>query len=140
MSETKQLTWSEFVQQFKPRRNHLSPNPEEYMFETFGAELEFVADFEEIFVWTYVDHGEFSVTIEGMQVKNRVGYFVTEQPWTEGTSYEIDMDDVPESCSGCGEDETPDGETLMVSYGCDIRKQYCLNCCNCPEHKDTEWY
>jgi hypothetical protein len=140
MDNAKRLTWPEFLEQFRPTRNELSNESDQLMYETYGAELEFVMNADPNHVWTYVDSGEYAVTVEGRQIANRVGYFITELPWVEGTSYEVDLDEVPESCSGCGEEETPDGETLMVSYGCDSRKEYCMNCCNCADHRGTEWY
>lgn len=140
MENSKSLTWPEFLEQFKPLRNELSADPGQLMYETFGAELEFVSNADPHRVWTYVDSGEYSVIVEGLQFSNRVAFYITEVPWVDGFSYEVGLEEEPETCSACGEDETPDGETLMVSYGCSWRKGYCMNCCNCEHHKGTEWY
>ena len=55
------------------------------MFETFGEELGFVlrvADKQPNHVWTLVDDDEGEpVIIHGYHIVNRIGYFITEEPW-----------------------------------------------------------
>lgn len=61
------------------------------LFETFGAELNFVRNQPENRVWTLVDDDEGNPTIvSGFHLVNRIGYFVTEEPWTEECTVALD--------------------------------------------------
>jgi len=76
------MTLDEFdellIDQGKVRKNHLDDNASYggYMFETFGAELEYVKAQPEEIVLTLVDCDDESEVIEGYHWVNRVGYFV----------------------------------------------------------------
>jgi hypothetical protein len=142
MSEQLELsmTWSEFVDFFKPETNKFSKDPDQQMYETYGEELEHVQRFDPHYVWTYLDTDGGSVTVEGFHYVNRIGYFITEKPWLDGVSYEIDLQVDSELCADCGEAETPDGEIIMEVFKCDAQQEYCLNCCRCPEHEGEPWY
>ena len=60
----------------------------ERMFETFGPELEFVRSCPENKVWTLMDDDEGNVVVTtGFHVVNRIGYYVTEKPWTEEITF-----------------------------------------------------
>ena len=52
------------------------------LFETYGVELNFVRSQPENKVWTLLDSG---VIVSGMRTVDRLGYLVTEEPWTEET-------------------------------------------------------
>ena len=134
------LTWSEFVNQFRPERNKSSKDPDQQMYETYGEEGEWVARFDPHYVWTYLQTDEGSVTVEGYHYVNRLGYFITEVPWIDSTSYEVDLQIDPQCCADCGEAETLDGEMVMEVFACDQMHEYCLNCCGCEDHKGEKWY
>jgi hypothetical protein len=135
------LTWNEWVEQFRPMHNKFSKDPDNLMFETFGEEVAFVTKFaDQNKVWTYLDTDGGSVTVEGMHYVNRIGYYVTEVPYVEDDSYEVDLEMYPECCEDCGEAETTDGELIMSVFKCDAQQEYCLNCCRCPEHVGEPWY
>lgn len=63
------------------------------MFETFGEELEFVRQQPDEHVWTWIDgeQGDGSYIISGAHFVNRIGYFVTEKPWTEFMEIQVDI-------------------------------------------------
>jgi hypothetical protein len=134
------LTWSEFVEQFKPEPNKFSNDPDQQMFETYGEELEFVMKAKPNNIWTYLNTDGGTVTVEGFHYVNRIGYFITEVPWIDSTSYEIDLEMSPECCEACGEAETLDGELIMDVFRCDKQNGYCLNCCGCEDHTGEAWY
>lgn len=134
------LTWDEFVAQFNPETNKFSKDPDNKMYETYGEEVEWVARMDPHYIWTYLDTDGGSVTVEGMHYVNRIGYYITEVPWEDGTSYEVDLEMYPECCADCGEAETKDGELIMDVYKCPDQQEFCLNCCGCEDHKDGEWY
>lgn len=118
------MTWSEFVDFFKPIRNIFSNDQDSNMFETYGRELDYVNAQDVHYVWTYVDVDFGSVTVEGFHYVNRIGYFVTEVPWIDGTSYEIDLQ--MNLCDNCGE------QLALKEYDCD---GLCVDCCGHTEEE-----
>ena len=115
------LTWEEFVEQYKPEHNKFSKDTDQFMYETYGEELEHVQRFDEHYVWTYVDSDGGSLTIEGFHYVNRIGYFITEVPWEDGTSYEVDLQvDVCDNCDGpFGDFQHDDGLCDDCCKGCE---------------------
>ena len=81
--------WSAFAEKFKPIKNHISKYDNgSLMFETFGAEFEYVKEQDFRHVWTWVDGDMSSLLVPGVAYVNRLGYYVTEVPW------ENDLDSV----------------------------------------------
>lgn len=73
---------------FRPIPNHFRPGQE--MFETFGPELGFVESQPDNRVWTLMDDDDGNpVVTTGYHVVNRIGYYVTEVPWTEEITFPI---------------------------------------------------
>lgn len=140
MTKQVSLTWSEFVEQFQPIRNVFSNDEDQQMFETYGAEVDFVNNVPIDRVWTYLEVEGGTVTTNGFHYVNRLGYFITTVPAEEDTEYEIDLEMWTEACRDCGEAETLDGEIIMDNYKCDAQQEYCLNCCGCDDHKGEKWY
>lgn len=134
------LTWSEFVDQYKPIKNSFSKDPDQVMFETYGEEVEFVTKADNKHIWTYLDTDGGSVTTEGYHYVNRIGYYITEVPWEDNTDYEVDLEMYLPHCDDCGREETLDGEIVMEVFACDQMHEYCLNCCGCEDHKGEKWY
>lgn len=61
------------------------------MFETYGEEFNFVAKQPENNIWTLINgEGSKCYLIPGFWSVNRLGYFVTEEPWTDN-SIEFEM-------------------------------------------------
>lgn len=95
MSQTSnplQLTEDEFYSKFTMVKNHLDEDAclDGCMFETYGAELEYIASLAETkTVWTFTegDKGMFFQT--GAHWVNRQGYFVTTEPYTEECIVEL---------------------------------------------------
>jgi len=99
------LTWKEFEEQFKPIKNHLVPDPDQQMFETYGDEVEFViSQVVDRKVWTYSDGDMCSFVSNGYHYINRIGYYVCEVPYDEDTEYEI-ITSTEEECECYSEDE-----------------------------------
>ena len=72
------------------------------LFETYGAEEDFVRQQPAYNVWTWVDGDEGTFIITGMAFVNRIGYFVTTEPWEtfveiQVDSYSDDDDDMDEA-------------------------------------------
>lgn len=93
--------WDEWAEKFKPQDNHF--NGQGKMYETYGEEYEYVKSIHPNFVWTYVDGDMSSLIIAGHHWVNRIGYYITENPWSD------DMDacllSVEEECVCYSEDE-----------------------------------
>lgn len=73
---------------YRPVKNEIEPSDvfNGIMFETYGAEFEFVRAAKPNHVWTYVtgDNCE-DIIVAGLHYVNREGYFITELPWKDGT-------------------------------------------------------
>lgn len=121
------LTWQEFEEQFKPIPNHFHENDPYLHFETYGEEDEFVRTFiDQKRVWTYTDIGNGSVVCEGYHWVNRLGYFITEIPWEDDTSYEVDLH--MDTCEKCG-------DVIEIACQEDDGEWTCTECCGHEECK-----
>ena len=94
------MSVEEWEETYKPIVNHLDANAswasddsDGIMFETYGAEVDFVFDQHLQNTWTYVDGEEGTYILAGRHLVNRIGYFVTEMPWKPefNTYYEIQV-------------------------------------------------
>ncbi len=45
-----------------------------------------------------------------------------------------------EVCDDCQVYLTSDGEVVWDTFRCPDLKEYCLNCCGCPEHEGGDYY
>lgn len=104
-----ELTWEQFEEEFKPIKNHLVPDPDQQMFETYGDELEFVRQQNPLNIWTYGDGDYCSFISNGYHLINRIGYYITEVPWEEDTQYELIVS-TEQECVCYNEEGYEDGE------------------------------
>jgi hypothetical protein len=88
----KKISKTEFLSMLKP--NHIRDDSDAWdgcMFETYGEELEFVMKQPAHHIWTLKQgDGDDEIVVSGMRIVNRIGYFVSTQPWTEDTQVEFD--------------------------------------------------
>lgn len=79
--------WKKFV----PKKNHLDNEASwaGYMYETYGDELEFVRTQPDTHVWTFLQADDKHYVVSGYHLVNRLGYFVTENPWVEETQFRV---------------------------------------------------
>lgn len=62
------------------------------MFETYGDDIATVievANTQPRRVWTWIDGEDGSYIVNGYRLVNRIGYFLTEVEWQEGTYVEV---------------------------------------------------
>jgi hypothetical protein len=94
------MTVEEWEEQYKPIVNHLDANAswasddsDGIMFETYGAEVDYVYAQPLYTTWTYVDGQEGTYILAGRHLVNRIGYFITEVTWEHdfNTYYEIQV-------------------------------------------------
>jgi hypothetical protein len=66
-------------------RNHLNKNAscDGCLFETYGAEFEFIRQQPVTRVWTLAEFDGTDIVQAGLHFVNRLGYFLTEEPWTD---------------------------------------------------------
>jgi hypothetical protein len=101
------MTQEEWIQKYQPQVNHLDPdaswqdeNGNGIMYETFGAEKDYVYDQDPLKVWTYMDADDGgTVLTNGCAVINRIGYFVCAVPYAENESIEIQISEP--DCENC---------------------------------------
>lgn len=78
------ITEDQFDEDFRPVQNPHNKDASwnGCLFETYGVEFNFVKSQPKNKVWTVTDEGG---VVSGLHLVNRVGYIVTEVPWTEET-------------------------------------------------------
>jgi hypothetical protein len=83
-------TYDEWARYYRPHRNHLTEHAsfDGVMFETYGAELEYVRGFDYNRVWTYISDVDGDRIEHGMRAVDRLGYFITDEPWVDGEEWE----------------------------------------------------
>lgn len=89
------LSYDDWLDAYRPIRNSLRPAApfDGLMFETFGLELDAVAAADPACVWTIVDGEDESLwLLSGCHFVNRLGYFITERPWSGIKQLEIRLD------------------------------------------------
>ena len=100
--------WDEWAKKFKPIKNHLSKDPDEKMYETYGEEVEFVQKADNRYIWTYLQGDESDLVCAGYHYVNRLGYYISEIPWENEDDYALLS--VQEECECYNEDGYEDGE------------------------------
>jgi hypothetical protein len=85
--------WELFLDRHRPIKNHLDESAAQdgLMFETFGAEWEFVKsqDCHRVFTLVEGDTGPGMYACSGFHIVNRQGYFVVEVPWNDGNEHKV---------------------------------------------------
>lgn len=93
-----EMTYDEWFDKYKPIVNHIDKNASfdngegGVMFETYGEEVEFVKGYDANHIWMYGDGDDGGTYIwSGWGFVNRIGYFITERPWLEGTDVQVEV-------------------------------------------------
>jgi hypothetical protein len=107
-----EMEFEEFVETYKPITNHIDTNAsfDGLMFETYGAEVEFVKAQDENRIWMYGDGDDGgSYLWSGWGFVNRLGYFITEVPFPDNTTIQVRVSYNWFFCENChAEFEDPD--------------------------------
>lgn len=74
--------WNEWAKKFKPQTNHFAGNEDYRMYETYGKEVEYVQSMHPNFIWTLVQGDFCDLIVAGYHYVNRLGYYITENPWS----------------------------------------------------------
>ena len=94
----KYLREEEFDKQFTPIKNHIDNNAgfNGYLYETHGKELEHVFELSKTTkqVWTIIESDDENMLCyaSGFHRINRLGFLITEEPYTEEIEVRMNLD------------------------------------------------
>jgi len=79
LPKRKRISYEKWLVKYRPIKNTYDSNApyDGYMFETYGAELEFIRNQPAANVWTLVDCDGKLFICDGFHFVNRLGYFAT---------------------------------------------------------------
>ncbi len=139
MSKFIEMTEEEWFETYKPIPNHLDENASfndgehGYMFETYGDEVEFVKAQDENRIWMYGDGDDGGSYIwSGWGFVNRLGYFITEVPFPDNTTIQVQVSVPWYFCENCNE-ELEDPNNLIRDAFQDQDLQKCPECATIEE-------
>lgn len=114
-----EMDFDEWCDTYKPIPNNYDENAsfDGAMFETYGAEVEFVKKANPAYIWTYGDGDDGGSYIwNGWSFVNRIGYFITEVPCPPDTDIQIKVSSYWYYCEGCGAEIEDDGQLINDRY------------------------
>ena len=130
-----EMTEDEWIATYKPIKNHLDTNASfnGEMFETYGQEVEFVKQQNPNTIWMYGDGDDGGGYVwSGWGFVNRIGYFITEVPFPDNTTIQIQLTIPFYFCENCDSElEDPDNLIRDAFQEHDLEK--CPNCATLDE-------
>lgn len=130
-----ELTFEEWVEKYKPITNHIDTNAsfDGLMFETYGDEVEFVKQAGNGHIWMYGDGDDGGSYIwNGWGFVNRIGYFITEIPFTPDCTIQVQVSVPWYFCENC-DSELEDTANLIRDAFQDHDLDKCPNCATLEE-------
>lgn len=119
MSDFIEMDFDEWCDTYKPIPNNYDENAsfDGAMFETYGAEYEFVKKADPAHIWTYGDGDDGGSYIwNGWSFVNRIGYFITEVPCPAETTIQIKVSSYWYYCEGCSAEIEDDGQEINDKF------------------------
>jgi hypothetical protein len=106
-----ELTFDEWLDTYKPITNHIDTNASfqdesgnGIMFETYGEEVDFVKQQDPNKIWMYGSGDDGGTYIwSGWGFVNRLGYFITEVPFSDSEIVQVLVADPDLTCDLCDE-------------------------------------
>lgn len=89
-----QLTEDEFDSKYTMVKNHLDDNAslDGCMFETYDDQVKYIASLADTkTVWTYLEGDDDCYFVTGMHFVNRLGYFITTEPYTQECEVKLNL-------------------------------------------------
>lgn len=130
-----EMDFEEWCDIYKPITNHIDNNAsfDGAMFETYGAEVEFVKSQSPDKIWMYGDGDDGGSFIwSGWGFVNRLGYFITEVPCPPDTTIQVRVSHNWFYCENCGSEfEDPDNIIRDAFDEADLQK--CTHCATLEE-------
>ena len=134
-----ELTEEEWFNTYRPIKNSLDMNSsfDGHMFETYGEEVEFVKAQDENRIWMLGDGDDGGMYIwSGWGFVNRIGYFVTEVPFPDNTTIQIQVGVPWYYCESC-DSEWEDQDNIIRDAFQEVDLEKCPNCATLEEMKLT---
>ena len=139
MSETKtfiEMTFEDWLQTYKPIYNHIDEHSsfqdesgKGIMFETYGAEVDFVKSQSPANIWMYGDGDDGGSYIwNGWGFVNRLGYFITEVPCPDNLEIQIQVSVPCFYCENCDSEHDDPDNLIRDKYQEAFDEDRCPNC------------
>lgn len=85
------LPYDEWFEQYQPIINDIAGD-EQYQFETYGDELQYVLQQDDKHIWTEMDGDQGVSIVSGYHLVNRIQYYITVKPWTEDIEIPVSIE------------------------------------------------
>lgn len=139
MSAFLELDFDTWFDTYKPIPNNINPDSSfgGYMFETYGEEYEFVKKAHDNHIWMYGDGDDDGTYIwNGWGFVNRIGYFITEVPFSNGVDVQVTVSEGGFECPNCEAVWKDESAELMSDLYQELQK--CAACATLEELDNNE--
>jgi hypothetical protein len=133
-----EMDFDEWCATYKPIPNNIVEDSsfDGTMFETYGAEYEFVKKADPAYIWMYGDGDDGGTYIwNGWHIVNRIGYFITEVPCPPDTTIQVKVSSYWFYCEGCSAEIEDDGQLINDKY---YDLGFCPECATVEQTKQIE--
>ena len=133
-----EMDFDEWCETYKPIPNNIVEDSsfDGTMFETYGAEYEFVKKADPAYIWMYGDGDDGGTYIwNGWHIVNRIGYFITEVPCPPDTDMQVKVSSYWFYCEGCSAEIEDDGQLINDKY---YDLGFCPECATVEQTKQIE--
>ena len=133
-----EMDFDEWCATYKPIPNNIVEDSsfDGTMFETYGAEYEFVKKADPAYIWMYGDGDDGGTYIwNGWHIVNRIGYFITEVPCPPDTTIQVKVSSYWFYCEGCSAEIEDDGQLINEKY---YDLGFCPECATVEQTKQIE--
>ena len=133
-----EMDFDEWCETYKPIPNNIVEDSsfDGTMFETYGAEYEFVKKADPAYIWMYGDGDDGGTYIwNGWHIVNRIGYFITEVPCPPDTTIQVKVSSYWFYCEGCSAEIEDDGQLINDKY---YDLGFCPECATVEQTKQIE--
>jgi len=138
MSNFIEMDFDEWCETYKPIPNNIVEDSsfDGTMFETYGAEYEFVKKADPAYIWMYGDGDDGGTYIwNGWHIVNRIGYFITEIPCPPDTTIQVKVSSYWFYCEACSAEIEDDGQLINDKY---YDLGFCPECATVEQIKQIE--
>jgi hypothetical protein len=85
------LPYDEWFDKYQPILNEITGD-EQYQFETYGDELQYVLQQDDKHIWTEMDGDQGVSIVSGYHLVNRIQYYITVKPWDDLIEIPVSID------------------------------------------------
>ncbi len=140
-----EMSFEDWLKTYKPITNHIDPNASfqnesgsGIMFETYGDEVAFVKEQDPNKIWMYGSGDDGGTYIwSGWGFVNRIGYFITEVPFPDNTTIQVQVSIPWFFCENCNA-ELEDVDNLISDKFGGFDFDCCPQCVTPEQLKEIE--